>query len=205
MQKEDQIALIDDDAAVLDALSTYLRKCSFEVTSFANAQAFLEVVDLGRTFTCVVSDVRMPGMSGLELQQEIIGRSLRCEVILATGYGDIPTAVSAVKAGAFDFFEKPFDEERLADSIRAAAAKVNAIDTEVEYVDQIRARVDQLSERQREVMILAAQGYTNKEIARKMQIGTRTVESYRAWVMERTGARNLADLIRMAMRLGMAP
>lgn len=205
MKQLDQIALIDDDAAVLDALSTYLRKCIFDVTSFANARAFLEELDRGATFTCIVSDVRMPGMSGLELQQEIIRRGLRCSVILATGYGDIPTAVSAVKAGAFDFFEKPFDEERLAESIRAAAAKVNSVDADASYLDQIRARVDQLSERQREVMKLASQGYTNKEIARKMDIGTRTVESYRAWVMERTGAKNLAELIRMAMRLGMAP
>lgn len=203
MQKPARIALVDDDTAVLDALTTYLRKSGYDVESFSQAGSLLEALDGGSSFTCVVSDVRMPGLSGLDLQRELSVRGLRWPLILITGYGDITTAVAAVKAGAHDFLEKPFDEERLKDSIRAAVTEVSHTQADDEYLEQISERVDSLSERQREVMILAAQGFTNKEIAKKMDIGTRTVESYRSWVMERTGAKNLADLIRMAMRLGM--
>jgi two-component system response regulator FixJ len=145
----------------------------------------------------------MPGLSGLDLQRELSARGLRSPLILITGYGDITTAVAAVKAGAHDFLEKPFDEERLKDSIRAAVTEVGQTQAADEYLAEIRERVGGLSERQREVMTLAAQGFTNKEIGKKMDITTRTVESYRSWVMERTGAKNLAELIRMAMRLGM--
>jgi two-component system response regulator FixJ len=198
-----RIALVDDDTAVLDSLTVYLRRSGYDVVAFSDATYLLAALDSGSSFTCVVSDVRMPGLSGLDLQRELSVRGLRWPLILITGYGDITTAVAAVKAGAHDFLEKPFDEERLKDSIRAAVTEVSHTQADDEYLEQISERVDSLSERQREVMILAAQGFTNKEIAKKMDIGTRTVESYRSWVMERTGAKNLADLIRMAMRLGM--
>jgi two-component system response regulator FixJ len=198
-----RIALVDDDMAVLDSLAAYLKKSGYDVVAFSDATSLLAALDGGSSFTCIVSDVRMPGFSGLDLQRELSVRALRSPLILMTGYGDITTAVAAVKAGAHDFLEKPFDEERLKDSICAAATEVSHTQAEDGYLEQIRERVDGLSERQREVMMLAAQGFTNKEIAKKMDIGTRTVESYRAWVMERTGAKNLADLIRMAMRLGL--
>ena len=203
MQKPTRIALVDDDTAVLDSLTTYLRKSGYEVDSFSQAGSLLKALDGGNSFTCIVSDVRMPGLSGLDLQRELSARGLRCPLILITGYGDITTAVAAIKAGAHDFLEKPFDEQRLSDSIQAAVSEVSHSQVDDEYLVQIRARVDGLSQRQREVMMLAAQGCTNKEIAKKMDISTRTVESYRSWVMERTGAKNLAELIRMAMQLGM--
>ena len=203
MQKPTRIALVDDDTAVLDSLTTYLRKSGYEVDSFSQAGSLLEELDGGNLFTCIVSDVQMPGLSGLDLQRELSARGLRCPLILITGYGDITTAVAAIKAGAHDFLEKPFDEQRLSDSIQAAVSEVSHTQVDDEYLVQIRARVDGLSQRQREVMMLAAQGCTNKEIAKKMDISTRTVESYRSWVMERTGAKNLAELIRMAMQLGM--
>ena len=203
MDKLVRIALVDDDMAVLDSLTAYLKKSGYDVVAFSDATSLLAALDGGSSFTCIVSDVRMPGLSGLDLQRELSIRALRSPLILMTGYGDITTAVAAVKAGAHDFLEKPFDEERLKDSIHAAVTEVSHTQAEDGYLEQIRERVDGLSERQREVMMLAAQGFTNKEIAKKMDIGTRTVESYRAWVMERTGAKNLADLIRMAMRLGM--
>lgn len=202
MQKFTRIALVDDDTAVLDSLTTYLGKSGYEVDSFSQAGSLLEALDSGNSFACIVSDVRMPGLSGLDLQRELSARGLRCPLILITGYGDITTAVAAVKAGAHDFLEKPFDEQRLSDSIHAATIQVGHTQADDEYLAQIQGRVGILSERQRQVMTLAAQGFTNKEIAKKMDISTRTVESYRAWVMERTGAKNVAELIRMAMRLG---
>jgi FixJ family two-component response regulator len=203
VQKPTRIALVDDDTAVLDSLTTYLGKSGHDVYSFSQAGSLLEALDGGNSFTCIVSDVRMPGLSGLDLQRELSARGLRCPLILITGYGDIATAVAAVKAGAHDFLEKPFDEQRLSDSIHAAVTEVCHTQADDEYLAQIQARVGGLSERQRQVMTLAAQGFTNKEIAKKMDISTRTVESYRSWVMERTGAKNLAELIRMAMQLGM--
>lgn len=204
MQKPARIALVDDDTAVLNALTTYLRKSGYEVESFSQASSLLKALEDGRTFACIVSDVRMPDLSGLDLQQELSARGLRWPVILMTGYGDIAMAVAAVKAGAHDFLEKPYDEQRLTESIHVAVESLSHVQADDEYLAQIEARVSELSERQRQVMMLAAQGFTNKEIAKKMNISTRTVESYRSWVMERTGARNLADLIRMAMRVGMA-
>ena len=203
MQKPARIALVDDDTAVLDSLTTYLRKSGYDVESFSQAGSLLEALDGGGSFSCIVSDVRMPGLSGLDLQRELSSRGRPCPLILITGYGDIAMAVTAVKAGAHDFLEKPFDERRLLDSIHAAVIQVGHTQADDEYLTQIQARVGGLSERQLQVMMLAAQGFTNKEIAKKMDITTRTVESYRSWVMERTGAKNLAELIRMAMRLGM--
>jgi two-component system response regulator FixJ len=203
VEKLARIALVDDDTAVLDSLTIYLRKSGYDVVSFSHAGALLTALDAGSSFTCIVSDVRMPGLSGLDLQRELSARGLRSPLILITGYGDITTAVAAVKAGAYDFLEKPFDEQRLSDSLHAAVVEVGHVHADDEYLAQIRARVGVLSERQRQVMMLAAQGFTNKEIAKKMDITPRTVESYRSLVMERTGAKNLAELIRMAMRLGM--
>lgn len=203
MEKPARIALVDDDTAVLDSLTIYLRKSGYDVVSFSDARALLTALDSDISFTCIVSDVRMPGLSGLDLQRELSARGLRSPLILITGYGDITTAVAAVKAGAYDFLEKPFDEQRLSDSLHAAVIEVGQVHADDEYLTQIRARVGALSERQRQVMTLAAQGFTNKEIAKKMEITSRTVESYRSLLMERTGAKNLADLIRMAMRLGM--
>ena len=203
MQKSTRIALVDDDKAVLSSLTTYLGKSGYDVEPFDQAGPLLEAISSGSSFKCIVSDVRMPGLSGLELQRELTARGIRCPLILITGYGDIATAVASVKAGAHDFLEKPFDEERLRESISAAVSQTDETHEADDYLQQIQARVAGLPERQHQVMLLAAQGFTNKEIAKRMDITVRTVESYRSLVMERTGAKNLAELIRMAMRLGM--
>ena len=121
--------------------------------------------------------------------------------ILITGHGDVAMAVAAIKAGALDFIEKPFDEQRLLAVIQEAITVASRQQIDREELAAIAARVDELSERQRQVMQLAVQGYSNKEIAARLGISPRTVETYRAWVMQRTGARTLPDLVRMAMRL----
>lgn len=198
------VALIDDDEAVLDSLGLYLRNKGFGVCCFASAGGFLEALADGTCVDCIVSDVRMPGLSGLELQHELAARGSRCPLILITGHGDIDTAVTAVKAGAHDFLQKPFDEQRLIAAIEDAASLANRQNVDGEEMAQLKARVAELSERQRRVMDLAVRGLTNKEIAAELDISARTVESYRSWVMERTGAKNLADLVRIAMRLGIA-
>jgi two-component system response regulator FixJ len=149
----------------------------------------------------VVSDIRMPGMSGLELQRELRKRDAAVPVILITGHGDIAMAVTAIKDGAFDFIEKPFDAERLVDIINLAILRGQRARSEHDALAHLQALVADLSPRQTEVMRLVAEGFSNKEIAQKLDISPRTVENYRAWVMERIGAKNLADLVRKVMVL----
>lgn len=197
-----RVALVDDDEAVLDALSLYLGVKGILVGRYCTAREFLESLST-RGFDCVVSDVRMPGMDGLALYRELASRHSRAPVILITGHGDIDLAVTAIKEGVYDFIQKPFDEERLLKAIETAAASAQRQNVDDDCLGELSSRVARLSDRQREVMERAVQGLTNKEIASAMGIGTRTVESYRAWVMERVGAKNLAELIKIAMRLGM--
>ena len=194
------VALIDDDEAVLRSLQLLLEGRGMSVRCFASAESFLR--DIGEAVpSCVVSDVRMPGLTGVELQQELKRRNIAVPVILITGHGDIGMAVNAIKEGAFDFIENPFDEERLAASIETAVEKGLKQRIEQRERAELERRLAELSPRQREVMNLVVQGLANKEIALRLQISPRTVENYRAWVMEKMGASNLADLVRKALML----
>jgi two-component system response regulator FixJ len=197
------VALVDDDEAVLDSLSIYLARRGLTVTTFTNAQELLRVVDSGQEFDCVVTDVRMPGMSGVELQSALAGRNRAWPFILITGHGDVGMAVSALKAGAADFIEKPTDDQRLLASILEAVAAARARAGEQVELTEIGKRYRELSDRQREVMNLAVQGIANKEIAAKLGISPRTVEHYREHVMERMQASTFAELVHMAVRLGL--
>jgi FixJ family two-component response regulator len=195
------VALIDDDAAVLDALRYYLARQSIRTSTFQAAKEFLEALDHHEQFDCVVSDVRMPGMSGLGLMKHLNERGYAGPVILITGHGDVDMAVGAIKNGAFDFIEKPFDEARLLASIRQGAERTRQTKSEAVEIDELQARFDSLSARQREVMELAVAGLSSKEIGIRLNIIPKTVENHRAWVMERIGARNVADLIRKALKI----
>jgi two-component system response regulator FixJ len=195
------VALIDDDAAVLDALRYYLARQSIRTSTFQAAKEFLEALDHHEQFDCVVSDVRMPGMSGLGLMKHLNERGYAGPVILITGHGDVDMAVGAIKNGAFDFIEKPFDEARLLTSIRQGAERMRQTKSEAAELDDLQGRFDSLSARQREVMELAVAGLSSKEIGIRLNISSKTVENHRAWVMERIGARNVADLIRKSMKI----
>jgi two-component system response regulator FixJ len=195
------LALIDDDEAVLDALLHYLTRQSVKTSCFNAAKSFLTTLNHGTRFDCIVSDVRMPGMSGLDLMRHLNERACAQPVILITGHGDVDMAVTAIKHGAFDFIEKPFDEARLLASIRRAVKQGRQREVIATELEELQSRFNTLSARQRQVMELAVVGLSSKEIAIKLNISPRTVESHRAWVMERIGARNLAELIRMAMKL----
>lgn len=195
------LALIDDDEAVLDALRHYLARQSIRTSCFKAATDFLIALDQREQFDCVVSDVRMPGMSGLDLMRYLSQRSYAGPVILITGHGDVDMAVAAIKNGAFDFIEKPFDESRLLASIRQAAEKGRQSESAAAQLEELQSRFAALSARQREVMELAVAGLSSKEIGIRLNISPKTVENHRAWVMERIGARNLADLVRKAMNI----
>jgi two-component system response regulator FixJ len=196
-----QLALIDDDDAVRDSLKLYFARHRLSAMCFQAADEFLKAVNGGELFDCIVSDVRMPGMSGLDLVHHLINRGSIRPIILITGHGDIDMAVSAVKAGAFDFIEKPFDERRLLASVRDAVENVRQRANAAAELEGMQARFQLLSARQRQVMELAATGLSNKEIGTKLNISPKTVENHRAWVMERIGARNVAELVRIAMQI----
>jgi two-component system response regulator FixJ len=195
-----RVALIDDDAAVLRSLRLLLENRGFQVECFASAEEFFEKAAADAP-VCVVSDVRMPGLSGLDLQRELRRRNVSVPVILITGHGDIAMAVQAIKEGAFDFIEKPFDDERLVIGISAAIEQGEKLRIEQGQRALLEQRLAELSPRQREVMDLVVQGFANKEIALKLDISPRTVENYRAWAMEKMGADNLADLVRKVLML----
>ena len=195
------IALIEDDEAILRSLSMLLESRGIPVKPYASAESFLAESAAPPT-QCVVSDIRMPGISGMELQQELKNRGSAVPVILITGHGDIATAVQAIKQGAFDFIEKPFDDERLIESISQAIESSDRQRVELTERALLKARLAELSPRQVEVMRLVANGCSNKEIAHRLNLSPRTVENYRAWMMEKMAAKNLADLVRKAIALG---
>jgi two-component system response regulator FixJ len=177
-----------------------LESRSIAVQCFTSAEAFMESLDELRP-RCVVSDVRMPGWSGIELQQALKARDATLPLILITGHGDVPMAVNAIKEGAFDFSEKPFDYERLIDSIMKAIEYGERAQSAQAQLADLAQRVGELPERQRAVMDRVVEDLSNKEIAQALGIRPRTVENYRAWVMEKMGATNLADLVRKVLLL----
>ncbi len=193
------VALIDDDPAVLDSLRLYLERKGMTVSCFLAADAFLAAE--AAQLDCVVADVRMPGMSGLDLVRRFSDECRSTPIILITGHGDIDMAVTAIKLGALDFIEKPFDESRLLESIQNAASDARNKQSAAAELADLRSRFESLSERQRQVLELAVAGLSNKEISARLGISPRTVENHRAWMMERMSARNLAELVRMDMQV----
>ena len=201
MPEQARVVVIDDDEAVLDSLRVLLEVEGFEVDTFARASIFLERSE-GRLPGCLVTDVRMPDMDGLELLQALAARGPLPPVIVITGHGDVPMAVQAMKLGARDFLEKPFDTTQLIASIRAALTGTAAA---VGAEREIGRRLQRLTPREREVLEQLVIGRPNKGIARELAISPRTVEIHRARVMEKMGAESLSQLVRMAVAAGIDP
>jgi two-component system response regulator FixJ len=192
------IALIEDDEAALESLRLLLESRGMSVSAYPSAEAFLASSSEGPP-ECVVSDVRLPGLSGVELQRALKTQGSEVPVILITGHGDIAMAVTAMKDGAFDFVEKPYDAEHLIANIQRALAAGQELRSKESQRQDLIERLAELSPRQKEVMHLVADGLSNKEIALRLGISPRTVENYRAWVMERMGAANIAELVRKVL------
>lgn len=194
------IALIEDDEAVLDSLRLLLQSHGFAVTCFKSAESFLASPQ-ATSSTCIVSDVRLPGKSGVDLQRMLAANGIEAPIILITGHGDIAMAVTAMREGASDFIEKPYDSERLIASIErtlATGQRLKSLESEKLLLSQ---RAAELSPRQRQVMELVAAGLSSKQIASRLGISHRTVENYRAWIMERMDANNVAELVRKVLIL----
>jgi len=192
------VFVVDDDAAVRHGLRFMLRAAGYSVEAFPSAPSFLEDYD-PRRVGCLLLDVQMPQMSGLELQQRLNIRGWRVPVIFITGHGTVALAIAAMKAGAFDFIEKPLREEALLDSIeRALQWNDRAYEERLERAT-LEARMSLLTPREREVFELVAVGEPNKVIARQLGISFRTVELHRAHITEKLQARSLSDLIRIGI------
>jgi two-component system response regulator FixJ len=198
----DRVHVIDDDDGLRDALAFLLDVNGIDARFYASAQEFLDAfpVEAG----CIVTDIRMPGMTGLDLVRELDARKATLPVIVMTGHGDIPLAVEAMKAGVLDFIEKPFTDEHLLGAIREALQAVRP-DGGSDGARRRHAeeRLSELSVRERDVLMGVARGKLNKQIAHELEISPRTVEIYRANLMSKTGARNLAELMRIAIAAGL--
>ncbi len=195
------VFVIDDDEAMRDSLDFLLGSAGFRVQVFETAEAFLDALPNAGS-GCVVSDIRMPGMDGLELLKRLKTEKLVLPVVIMTGHGDVPLAVDAMKLGAADFVEKPFDDERLIAAIRTAISRTREIKKAGSVSDELSARLASLSRRERQVMEGLVAGLSNKIIARDHGISPRTVEVYRANVMTKMQAANLSELVQLAMRGG---
>lgn len=201
MESQINIALVDDDAAFLFTLSQRLHDKGFVVRSYRDGASLLADLDRGAHFDCICADVRMPGLSGLDVQRHLADRTSVMPLIMFTGYADMEIAVSAMKAGARDFVRKPIDENRLTASIQAAVADVRRRTKDIRDHEQVAMRVAELSDRHRQVLDLMVKGLTSKQIASVLEINHRTVENYRAYVMDRIGVGNVAQLVRIMMQL----
>jgi two-component system response regulator FixJ len=194
------VHVVDDDPAIRDSLSFLLSSADLTARTYESALAFLERID-GLEAGCIVTDVRMPGMTGLELVAKLSEKGVPHPVIVLTGHADVALAVEAMKAGVQDFIEKPFDDETLLAAVQSALARDEGEAARLTERARIEERVSNLSARERDVFDAIVTGESNKGAALKLGISPRTVEIYRANVMEKMGAKTLSDLVRMALRL----
>ena len=195
------VFVIDDHPSVRHALGEMLSAFGYTVEVYDSAESFLRAVDLSR-LGCVVADVRMPGMDGIELVRELSRRQIPLPVVLISGHADVPMAVAAIKAGAEDFIEKPIDDVQLVSAINRSVARLSEQEQHNSSIHELQERFERLTPREVEVLDLVAQGFTSQAIAVKLNLSTRTVESYRVSVMGKMQAESVAVLVRQAIRLG---
>jgi FixJ family two-component response regulator len=192
------VFIVDDDAAIRFAMQALMDSVNLSHEIFASADEFLEKIGDQRP-GCLVLDIRMPGLGGLELQEELIKRGNTLPIIFITGHGDVPMAVEAMQKGAVDFIQKPFRDQELLDRIREALATDEERREAQQHHAEVAGRLERLTNREREVFDLVVTGKPNKVIAYELGVSQRTVEIHRARVMEKMQARSLADLVKMHM------
>ena len=202
MNDKTVVHVVDDDAAMRDSMAFLLDVNGFEPRVYDSAAALLAESPID-ALSCVVSDIRMPGMNGIELVLKLKSKGSACPVILVTGHGDVALAVEAMKAGAADFIEKPFDDAVLLGAIRSALDARPAIQGDSSAKTEAEARLAELSPRERDVLRGLVAGKINKVIAHDLSISPRTVEVYRANLMAKTGARSMSQLMRIALAAGL--
>ena len=201
MKEPDPVVfIVDDDRAVRDGLDSLMRSVGLRVMMFASAPEFLRAIRPDAP-ACLVLDVRMPGQSGLDLQNQMRTAGIHIPVIFITGHGDVPMAVEAMQQGAFDFLQKPFRDQDLIERIQRALAKDQTGRAELRERARIKERLESLTAREREVLELVTSGKPNKIMAADLGVSQRTVEIHRARVMEKMGASSLAQLVRMVLDL----
>jgi FixJ family two-component response regulator len=198
-----KVFLVDDEPSVRRALTRLLRAAGLEVASFPSAEALLaEVKQSTHGPTCVVADLQMPGLTGLGLQDELARRGLDLPLLVVTGHGDVPSTVRAMKGGAVDFLEKPVSESDLLDGVGRALSRHRDLNDTRRQKELLEARLERLTPREREVFALVAAGLLNKQVGFELGTTEKTIKVHRARVMEKMEATSLADLVRMAGKLG---
>jgi FixJ family two-component response regulator len=197
---EPVVYVVDDDKPVRESLTWLISSVDLSVKAYPSAKAFLEDAEQVQT-GCLITDIRMPGLSGLDLQIELKARGINIPVIVISGHGDVQTAVRAMKAGAFDFIEKPFNDQLLLDLVhRAISRSLSSSESLTEQAD-LRACRDSLTPRERQVLELIVMGEPNKSIGHQLEISDKTVEAHRAKVMSKMQASSLAELVKMVLSL----
>jgi FixJ family two-component response regulator len=198
------VAIIDDEASVRKSLVRMLRAKGLQTMAFPSAEEFLDSPQ-SKDVSCVVSDLRMPGLDGLGFQRTLRGKLPHLSMVFITGRGDIPTTVAAMKAGAVDFLEKPVESGALIDAIRRATDRSLALRVTNAKTDALRMHFETLTRREREVFSLVAAGLLNKQVAAELGVAEKTIKQHRGRVMDKMAAQSLADLVLMAERLGVRP
>jgi len=194
------VFIVDDDAAVRDSMTMLLDTVGLPSKSYSSADEFLAAYDHDSP-GCLLLDIRMPGMSGIDLQEQLRARHAITPIIFITGHGDVPMAVEAIQGGAIDFLQKPFRDQELIDRITAAMKSDKEVRQELGKKRELQSRFESLTPREKDVLELIVQGHANKVVAYKLGVSQRTVEIHRARVMEKMRARSFAQLVRMSMAL----
>ena len=203
METQSTVFIVDDDEAVRDSLSWLMQSVGLNTQTFPSADAFLKEFGEDRP-GCLLLDIRMPGMSGLELQNELNERGFRLPLIVISGHADVPMAVRALKAGAFDFVEKPFNDQLLLDTVQRAIEQDREQRESHAETDEWRARLETLTPREHEVLELVVAGAPNKQISSELGVSLKTVEAHRARVMDKLQAESLSQLVRMTLTVANA-
>jgi FixJ family two-component response regulator len=200
-QVQSIVFVVDDDASLREAIKSLLRSVGLQVEVFGRAADFLKK-KLPDVESCLVLDIRLPGVSGLDFQAELVKANIHIPIVFITGHGDIPMTVRAMKAGAVEFLTKPFRDQDLLDAVQIALERDRKRRAEDRAIDELRAHFDALTPREQQVISLVTAGLMNKQIAAELGVSEITVKVHRGSVMKKMGARSLADLVRMADALG---